>query len=41
MQASDLYSKLISKGLIKGCSDPDDHVITLILLEEIIKELAE
>lgn len=39
MKASDLYNKLIEKGLIKGESDPDSHVLNLILLEEVIKEL--
>lgn len=41
MKASDLYSKLIEKGLLKGESDPDNHVLNLILLEEVIGELEE
>lgn len=41
MKANDLYSKLIDKGLIEDCNNRLDYFMTLILLEQIIKELTE
>lgn len=41
MKASDLYNKLIKKGLIKSENDPESHVLTIILLEEVLEEVIE